>query len=309
MRIAFLILAHNTPSHLARLITALRHPDHRFFIHVDKKQDVTPFEKVAAQDVSFIDRIEVEWGDITGVKAALLLMKTARAAGPFDYYFLMSGSDYPLYTADEINRFFADHQGYEFLDSVEMPAPQAGKPASRLENFYPKKGRGFTLLEKLRSRYYRNRKRDFRAALRGVVPHGGSAWFALTDKAVDEVLRFPREEPGAAAFLVNTYIPEETYFQTVIANSPVMANVTRNLTYTDWSRGGPSPKNLTEADLHLFEKDLIADEAAHSGPGVYLFARKFLDGSEPLTSEIDRMAAGKSVPDRLSSRHRPRVPA
>lgn len=305
MRIAFLILAHNTPNHLRRLVEALRHPDHHAFVHVDKKQDIEPFGVAMVDGVTFIARREVEWGDITGVQAAIDLLRAASGTNPpFDYFMLLSASDYPLYSAADINRFFEEHAGTEFLNIVEMPNDKMGKPISRFERFYPKKGRGFTLLERLRTRYYRTRKRDYRKALGGRRPFGGSAWFAFTREAVDEILRFVRSQRRASAFLANTLIPEEAFFQTIIGNSRLMPRVSRNLTYVDWRDGGPSPVGIDAGHIAGFEKDVFGEEDAGFGPGVLLFARKFADDAEDL---VARLAAGfpaKRVPGPATSRHR-----
>ena len=44
MKIAHLILAHKNPAQLERLIRAMKHPAFHFYIHVDKKSDIGPFE-------------------------------------------------------------------------------------------------------------------------------------------------------------------------------------------------------------------------------------------------------------------------
>ena len=44
MKIAYLILVHNTPNHTKEIINALRHKNALFFIHVDAKSTLTDYE-------------------------------------------------------------------------------------------------------------------------------------------------------------------------------------------------------------------------------------------------------------------------
>jgi hypothetical protein len=43
MKIAHLVLAHKNPQQLERMLEALDHPQCDFFIHLDKKADISQF--------------------------------------------------------------------------------------------------------------------------------------------------------------------------------------------------------------------------------------------------------------------------
>ena len=64
MRVAHLIMAHKNPSQLARLIKKLEHPEADFFIHIDKKVDITAFLELGDNNhIKFINkRTLVNWG-------------------------------------------------------------------------------------------------------------------------------------------------------------------------------------------------------------------------------------------------------
>ena len=49
MTLAYLISAHTDAPQLKRLVETL-HPDAHFFIHIDKKSDITPFQALLPQD-------------------------------------------------------------------------------------------------------------------------------------------------------------------------------------------------------------------------------------------------------------------
>ena len=54
MRIAYLILAHDDPAHLARLVRALSHGEDRCFIHLDAKASVDRFAASKMESAEFI---------------------------------------------------------------------------------------------------------------------------------------------------------------------------------------------------------------------------------------------------------------
>jgi hypothetical protein len=64
MRVAYLILAHNTPKHPSRLVRALDSPNADFFIHVDRKSDISlSRDRFSQSNVTFAeDRVAVYWG-------------------------------------------------------------------------------------------------------------------------------------------------------------------------------------------------------------------------------------------------------
>ena len=69
----------------------------------------------------------------------------------------------------------------------------------------------------------------------------------------------------------------ESFFQTLLGNSPYKARIQRNLTYIDWSGGGASPAYITEKHLEFFEATQSITLEEIYGAGEILFARKFSD--------------------------------
>ena len=75
------------------------------YLHIDKKvvlgsleQDL--FRLAKARLFVLEQRLDVRWGDISVVKAELLLLETASMKGPYDYYHLLSGVDLPIKSQD-----------------------------------------------------------------------------------------------------------------------------------------------------------------------------------------------------------------
>src|SRR5665647_1946406 len=94
MKIAYLILAHNNYHHLNRLINALNDSNRVFFIHIDNTLKL-PSNLNEFENVVFVRGPKVYWAGWSTIEAILSLMRTATRIG-FDYYFLLSGADYPI---------------------------------------------------------------------------------------------------------------------------------------------------------------------------------------------------------------------
>lgn len=293
--IAYLLLAHGNPAHLQRLISRLRSTGTAFFIHVDKKADQAAFAHLGADDVTLVPTpVAVHWGDFSQVEAILLLMKTALAAGPFTRFVLLSGVDYPLWPTASINTFFADQPDAEYINLVPMPCAAAGKPLARLSTYTlrptlsPLHRLALRLL--LKARILR-RERDYQPALGSLKPYGGSTWWALTRTACEYLVDYVDRNPALVRFFKGTQYADETFLHTILGNSPLMANVRRNLTYTDWSAGGASPANMSARHVDYFRATTHFGAGDVYGSGPMMFARKFSDSDDALLQAMDAQLA------------------
>lgn len=300
-KIVYLILAHNTPSHLKRLVSALLCPESSFFIHVDKKADISEFNQIKGENIFFSDkRIPIYWGEYSQVEAIINLMRQAlRMNQDYDYFVLLSGSDYPLRSKGYINSFFEIYKGTEFINIVNMPCEEAGKSISRLEEYRVRSDLPTQPMQKIAQRLLRKIgldlqcKRNYRKYLGNVDPYAGSAWWALTNSACRYVLHFIDKEKSIVKYFENTSCPDEMLFQTIIGNSPFKKMVKRNLTYTDWSAGKSSPSLITQQHISFFEKEIEVMLEDAYGQGEALFARKFPDKSDELVKMINEMVKRK----------------
>ena len=103
--LAYLIVAHHQPEHLARLIQALDDQHSYFFVHIDGKVGLAPFQAAVPvrDNIIFVaNRVVVEWGKLSVIEAILSAVRAALASGPFTYYTVLSGSDYPIKHRREI---------------------------------------------------------------------------------------------------------------------------------------------------------------------------------------------------------------
>jgi hypothetical protein len=190
MKIAYLILAHNTPNHLRRLIKSLSSTSSSFFIHLDKKSNAKEFLGIGENDIYFTqERIPVFWGDFSQVDAILLLLKTALAdQRNFGRFVLLSGADYPIRSTFYIEQFFQINEDKEYIDLVEMPCLREGKEISRLTTYTlrPGDGRIINIVKKILMMVgVIPCERDYNTYLRNLSPYAGATWWALTREASD----------------------------------------------------------------------------------------------------------------------------
>jgi hypothetical protein len=280
MKIAYLILAHNNPGHLSRLTRALTAQNNAVFIHIDKKADIRPFLKIGAENIHFTPkRVPVYWGDFSTTEAILLLINAAMAMPErYDYLVLISGSDYPVRTPAQMETYLLKNRGCEFINMVMMPSKAASKSLSWLTDYRPRPGLKGKLIAQVRRVLIKSgiisRGRDYKAYFGGLTPYAGSTWWALTHDACSYIQNFVARHPRIMKFYANTTLSDEMVFQTILGNSHFKDNVRRNLTYTDWSMGGPHPSDIEMRHVDRIRSERVLTANDVYGQGELFFVRK-----------------------------------
>jgi len=110
------------PRHLSRLVRTLHLENTTFFVHIDRKADIEVFRSALRSDnLRFVNnRVRVNSADFSCVQATINLIKVGYSTPP-DYMCLLSGSDYPLRSAEYIQQFFSIHKGAEFISTGQFP--------------------------------------------------------------------------------------------------------------------------------------------------------------------------------------------
>jgi hypothetical protein len=301
-KIAYLVFAYKNPQLLRRSIKRLSTEHCAFFVHIDQKIDIGQFSCISGDNVFFTDkRVVVYWGEFSGIDAILLLIRQALGRPEvYDYFVLLSGSEYPLRSPRYIHTFLEENQGSEFISLLKMPSP--GKPISRintrrLESDKPSRRLGWMALAKVGLA-----KRDYRQYLGGLEPYSGITWWTLSRTACEYVLRFTESNPHVQKFFRHTFAPEESFIHTILGNSPLRDRVWGNFLFEDWTPPGGDPRlavrgqlpqNLTSQHVAIFEaqKKIWLDDIY--GRREALFARKFSDDKLDLVDRLDEMTLRK----------------
>jgi hypothetical protein len=251
MSIAYVIRAYHRPRQLARLVGRLQSEQARFYVHVsartsEKTYDAMREELAGFDNVVWTRRMATFYGGYSLLQAQLVALEAATADEPVaDHTLSLSGQDYPLMPAAQIEAHYAARRGkstflHYALPSDDWPSENGG--LDRIRYFW---------FERVR---YRSRllrlplvRRRFPA---GLTPYGGAAWCALSADALRYVIRFTRENPRVLRFFRYVMYPEEIYIPTVLMNSPHAGDViNETVHYVDWSSGGAHPKLLGREDV------------------------------------------------------------
>jgi len=294
MKIAYLDLVHTNPGLLKRLIRTLSTDDCAFFIHIDAKSKIEQFSGLGRENVFLSEqRLPVRWGEFSQVEATMLLMRQALgSSAKYDYFVLMQGRDYPLRSSKYIQRFLEENRGTEFISLVKMPAP--GFPMFKINQLrYPSDTpvRHFASMVLCKVGIAR---RDYKKHLVGLDAYAGDACWALSREACQYIVEFVQRNPHVERFFRHTFTPDETFFHTILGNSPFRLRVRRSLLYRDMPLFS-HPLLINDAHLRFFgerEKVWVQDMF---GSGEVLFARKFSDDNLNIVDRIDAMIKQKEL--------------
>ncbi len=274
MRLAYLIQCHKDPQQINRLIKALDYARGEdgvdFYIHVDKKSNIQP-AIITGNNIFFIadnDRINVQWGQISQVDATLSLLKAAARSGrAHDYFWFMSGQDYPIKSNAGIFDFLKKHSGKNFMRGFGPENPIYKRFLKRNEIAYPPWMMHGSLLSKVMRRLYSlvtgGERHTFGVFKKEQTPlvklstvrgageaafYFGSAWFTLTAPCVKFILDYLEKDDSYYEFFKNVVIPDESFFLTLVFNGPFRKELASELCYVDWSEHKRNPKIFTEKD-------------------------------------------------------------
>lgn len=263
MKLTYLILAHNHPEQLERMIEVLNHKNAEFIIHVDKKSDIKEFltsKLLTFKNVAFLKkRLPVNWGGYNMVAATLNLMKAALRHNKKGYLILLSGHDFPIKPAEHIYDHLSSNYGSEYVEYFSLPSNEWAMNGGidRIAYYWFVDKLGFDESRDLFS--LQKNASKIRHYFQNFTPYGGSQWWTLTCECADYILRFINRNPIYREYYELTYIPDEMFFHTIILNSPFKEKVQNdNLRYIDWKTGPESPRILTSDDLNtLFASDKL----------------------------------------------------
>jgi hypothetical protein len=263
MKIAHLLLAHSQPAQLERLIDSLQHENAYFFVHIDLKVKSSDFSFLASKDRVFLisNREKVYWGAYSIVQATLNGFTAIAESGiKVDLVNLLSGSDYPLKSPEEIHDFFEKNRDKNFMEYRFIPE-EWKEAETRLTQYHLT---NFQFQGKTMLQSWMNKLLPVRKMPDLLVPVGKSQWLSITMEAVLFIINYLDEHPEVVRFFKLTWAPDEMIFQTILYNSTFRSKlINNNLRYIDWSDGNASPKTLDYEDVDK----LLASNA--------LFARKF----------------------------------
>jgi hypothetical protein len=264
--VAYLILAHQNPEQLARLVDSLP-ASSPVLIHFDLRAPPAVYGRVvellgARPGLQFVKRAKSRWASMGIVKGEINLIQSLVDSGVhYDYATLLSGSDYPIKSNSEIAAHLDRNRGKEFIESFLLTAPNRWSHAGGVAK----------TPERVLCRHVRFRSRilmripGHRRMPAGLQPYGGWQWWSLSNDCIGYIADCIRRIPKMVSFFGKSFAPDESFIQTVVSNSSFAARVTGdNLRIAVWGR----PQPPYPATLTVNDQELLRSSNSH-------FARKF----------------------------------
>ena len=264
MKLAFLILCHKNSEQINKLMEALSHPNIYFYVHVDRKSEITQQINTHNSNVTILpeeERVDVKWGTFSQVEATLNLLKQAYSK-KYDYYWLISGQDFPLVSAKDIITQLSNAKlgGYNFVNlfvSKNNGAKKSTNFDKRNEIIFPewllKHDFKHRIVRRLWVEITGGYQHTFCVFLRPNMNelkyYFGSQWWCINCDFVSYILDYIESHPEYISFFKKASCPDESFFQTLLMNSDFAFSRREYLHYIDWSEGTSSPKTLKCTDL------------------------------------------------------------
>ena len=223
-KIAFLLLVHKDPDRVIEQARALTVHGDVVAVHADARMPRVAFARIKAElsgqpNITFARRVKCGWGEYSLCQATLNLIRAAR--GAFDgvtHYFLISGDCCPTKSRGYIDRFLTDDRDHiEAHDFFDTDWIKTGLKRDRLvfRHWFNERKYKWWFYASLN---LQRRLKWERPLPRGVQVHIGSQWWALRAGTVDRIMSFLKERADIPRFFRTTWIPDETFFQTLVAH-------------------------------------------------------------------------------------------
>lgn len=297
MKIAYLIIAHEHPELLARLVTHLQRSGGIVIIHYDKKRGQEPIEKLqqflgaSFDNIIWAERESVVWGEWTLVQATLNGLVALRNSGlnP-DYVYLLSGSDYPVRPLAELNDFLECNQRKEFIESFSdklhnwvIEGIQKERYLYRFPFNWGKNPRLFSFVLKLQIKLGLRRH-----VPETIDPHFGSQWWALTWKTCKEILVLA-DDKVINKFFRGVWVPDELFFQTLVRNVAHHDDIrSHTLTLYQFASNGTPVVYCNGHEDYLRKQN-------------FFFARKVSPYANTLRDQLDHIIEGDTTKQQLTA--------
>lgn len=288
-KIAFILLCHKNPDAIVQQAQQLTAVGDYISIHFDARSPKAAFERIQAAladnpNVTYATkRIKCGWGEWSLVQATLYAVEAAEAAFPrASHFYMVSGDCMAIKSAIYAHDFLdADDVDYiESFDYFESDWIKTGMKEERLiyRHFFNERTQ--------KHRFYANYRLQQKLGLKRDVPRDlqimiGSQWWCLRRRTVEWLLEFTRKRRDVMRFFRTTWIPDETFFQTMVRHLVPNEEIrNRTLTFLMFSDYGMP---VTFYNDHY---DLLSAQDA-------LFARKISPEAQDLKSRLGELYASE----------------
>ncbi len=221
VKMAFLISAYTEPSSLHALVKKLDGMiDADFFIHIDKKVPIEPFQSclIDMPNVYFVkERIRVYWGGYSQVEMQLSMIREMRSKNiHYGRVINLTGTDYPIVKKEVLNEKLRNSQieyicGFDVKSEID---PGKRKMEQKYSCFYLMDTYRIirALLIRLRLPRLLYRQAEFHMFF-------GSEYWALTYECISGLFEDYLNNKQLQKLLRFSFVPSEAWVHTMFYNS------------------------------------------------------------------------------------------
>jgi hypothetical protein len=299
-KIAYILLCHKDPQAVIRQAERLTAVGDYITIHFDasapRAHYITIREALAKNpNVAFpARRVRCGWGEWSLVQATLNSLQTALESFPRATHFYMLSGDCMAIKSGEYAHAFLEDNAADFIESFDYFKSDWIKTGWREERLIY---RHFVNERKHKRLFYLLFEAQKRLGLTRAIPADlqvmiGSQWWCLRRATVEAVMAFTRSRRDVVRFFRHTWIPDETYFQTLVRHlvpeEEIRSRTLTFLMFTDY--GMP-------VTFHNDHYDLLLSQD-------YLFARKVSPEALDLKRRLGLLYAAEGVRFQISNEGR-----
>ena len=290
-KIAYILLCHKDPEGIIAQAQRLTAAGDCIAIHFDARTKPADFAKIrlalaANPSVAFAaKRIKCGWGGWSLVEATLLAVQAAVDAFPrATHFYMLSGDCMPTKTAEYAHDFL-DRSDVDYIESFDFFTSDWIKTGIKDERLIY---RHWFNERTQKSLFYTALKWQQRMGLQRKVPADiqmqiGSQWWCLRRRTVEWVLEFVARRRDVMRFFRTTWIPDETFFQTIVRHVVPEAEIrSRTLTFLMFSDYG------MPITFYNDQYDLLISQD-------YLFARKISPDAHELRDRLSKLYVATGV--------------
>lgn len=290
-RIAYILLCHKDPDGIIAQAQRLTAVGDFVSIHFDGRAAQKDFDKIrsalsANGSVAFAKkRIKCGWGEWSLVEATLQAVEAAETAFPrATHFYMLSGDCMPIKTGQYAHDFL-DRSEVDYIESFDFFKSDWIKTGIKEERLIY---RHWFNERNSKPLFYAAMNLQKRLGLTRKVPADiamqiGSQWWCLRRRTIEAVLEFTKKRHDVMRFFRTTWIPDETFFQTIVRHLvPDHQISTRTLTFLMFTDYGMP---VTFYNDHY---DLLLSQD-------YLFARKISPDAKSLKERLGKLYAAENV--------------
>ena len=287
VRIAFILLCHKNPKQIIEQIEGLTATGDYVAVHFDANADAADYTALTTRfagnpSVAFAQkRVKCGWGEWSLVRATLNAVQVAVSAFPKATHFYMVSGDCMAIKSAAYARNFLATQNKDFIESFDFFKSgwiQTGIKEERLyyRHFFNERESKPLFYAALRLQRALRLKRRIPRDLDVMI---GSQWWCLRRDTIEKILGFCATRPDVMRFFKYTWIPDETFFQTLVNHLvPDREIERRTLTFLMFSDYG-MPATFYNDHLQM----LLAQD--------YIFARKISAEASFLREALSKLWA------------------